>query len=127
MIRAFVSSTFRDLKDHRAYVIERLERSGIFVDPMERWAAASDEPKDLSTERVKDCQLCILLVGFRLGHVPEGSSLSITQMEFAEANRCGLKVLVSGALLVAYDDVFDNRIIREPAGLVSAHLPKTHA
>jgi hypothetical protein len=22
---------------------------------------------------------------------------------------------------------FDNRIIREPAGLVSAHLPKTHA
>jgi hypothetical protein len=94
MIRAFVSSTFRDLKDHRAYVIERLERSGIFVDPMEKWAAASDEPKDLSTERVKDCQLCILLVGFRLGHVPEGSSLSITQMEFVEANRCGLKVLV---------------------------------
>jgi hypothetical protein len=35
-------------------VIERLDkRCGSFVDPMEKWAAAGDEPKDLSTERVK--------------------------------------------------------------------------
>jgi hypothetical protein len=94
MIRAFVSSTFSDLKDHRAYVIERLERSGIFVDPMEKWAAAGDEPKDLSTERVKACQLCVLLVGLRRGHVPEGGAMSITQMEYAEALRYGLEVLV---------------------------------
>jgi Domain of unknown function (DUF4062) len=94
MIRAFVSSTFSDLKDHRAYVIERLERSGIFVDPMEKWAAAGDEPKDLSTERVKACQLCVLLVGFRRGHVPEGGAMSIAQMEYAEALRYGLEVLV---------------------------------
>jgi hypothetical protein len=79
MIRAFVSSTYRDLKDHRAYVIERLAHGGILVDPMEKWTAASDEPKMLSQERVKDCQLCVLLVGFRRGHVPEGGSRSITQ------------------------------------------------
>lgn len=103
MIRAFVSSTFRDLKDHRAYVIERLERSGIFVDPMEKWSAAGDEPKDLSTERVKECELFILLVGFRRGHVPEGDirdaikgeqRRSITQLEYDEARRLGLKPLV---------------------------------
>ena len=35
MTRAFVSSTYRDLKDHRAYVIDRLRRGGIIVDPME--------------------------------------------------------------------------------------------
>jgi Domain of unknown function (DUF4062) len=94
MVRAFVSSTFRDLREHRAYVIERLERSGIFVDPMEKWTAAGDEPKDLSTARVKDCQLCVLLVGFRRGHVPKGAVQSITQMEYAEALRCGLEVLI---------------------------------
>ena len=45
MIRAFVSSTYRDLRDHRAYVIDRLTQSGIFVDPMKKWTAASDEPR----------------------------------------------------------------------------------
>lgn len=94
MIRAFVSSTYRDLKDHRGYVIDRLARGGIYVDPMEKWSAASDEPKVLSQERVRDCQLCILLVGFRRGHVPEGETRSITQMEYAEALRRGLQVLV---------------------------------
>ena len=39
------------------------------------------EPKELSMSRVKDCHLCILLVGFRLGHVPTGEKRSIIQME----------------------------------------------
>ncbi|MDP3939151.1 MAG: DUF4062 domain-containing protein [Deltaproteobacteria bacterium] len=94
MIRAFVSSTYRDLKDHRAYVIDRLLRGGIFVDPMEKWTAADDEPKALSQERVRDCQLCILLVGFRRGHVPEAEVRSVTQLEYAEALRRGIEVLV---------------------------------
>ena len=94
MIRAFVSSTYRDLHDHRAYVIDRLTQSGIVVDPMEKWTAASDEPKVLSQARVKDCQLCVLLVGFRRGHVAAGESLSITQMEYREALRLGIDVLV---------------------------------
>ena len=94
MIRAFISSTYRDLHSHRAYVIERLARSGIFVDPMEKWTAAADEPKTLSQERVKGAQLCILLVGFRRGHVPEGETQSITQLEYREALRRGIDVLV---------------------------------
>ena len=61
MIRAYVSSTYVDLKEHRAYVIGRLTAAGIFVDPMEKWKAASDEPKELSMARVKDCHLCILM------------------------------------------------------------------
>jgi hypothetical protein len=93
-IRAFVSSTYRDLKEHRAYVIERLLRSGIAVDPMEQWTAASDEPKELSQDRIRDCDVCILLVGFRRGHIPEGETLSITQMEYREALRREIDVLV---------------------------------
>ena len=62
---------------------------------MEKWSAASDEPKVLSQERVKDCHLCILLaVGFRRGHIPEGETRSITQMEYTEALRRGIDVLV---------------------------------
>jgi len=92
--KAFVSSTFEDLKDHRAHVIKALRRAGVFVDPMEDWTAATHEPKNLSLERVKGCQLCVLLVGFRRGHVPVGQSLSITQREYGTAVDDGMDVLV---------------------------------
>ena len=39
--KAFVSSTFEDLKEHRAYVIKALRDAGIHVDPMENWTAAT--------------------------------------------------------------------------------------
>ena len=94
MVQAFVSSTYSDLKDHRAYVIDRLARGGIFVDPMEKWTAASDEPKTLSQDRVRDCDFCVLLVGFRRGHIPDGETHSITQLEFLAAKKRGIQVLV---------------------------------
>ena len=83
--RAFVSSTFTDLEQHRKHVIALLRNSGIDVDPMEEWTAADGEPKVLSMARVAGCDLCILLVGFRRGHVPRNETLSITQMEYRAA------------------------------------------
>ena len=44
--------------------------------------------------RVKGCHLCILLVGFRLGHVPTGEKRSITQMKYVAARKLGVDVLV---------------------------------
>ncbi len=99
-IKAFVSSTFLDLKEHRAQVIRDLRRAGIHVDPMEDWTATSDEPMEFSMERVKGCDLCVLLVGFRRGFVPEGAALSITQMEYETARQEGIEVL---AFLVKED------------------------
>ena len=87
MIRAFVSSTYVDLKEHRAYVIGRLTAAGIFVDPMEKWTAASDDHKELSMARVKDCHQCILM-GFASVMFPRREQRSITQMEYgAEPSR----------------------------------------
>jgi hypothetical protein len=39
--KAFVSSTFLDLNDHRAHVIRELRKAGFFVDPMEEWTSAA--------------------------------------------------------------------------------------
>lgn len=74
--KAFVSSTFEDLKDHRAHVIRQLRRAGFSVDPMEDWTADSGEPKQFSQDRLKGCDLCVLLVAFRRGFVPDGASHS---------------------------------------------------
>lgn len=91
---AFVSSTFEDLKDHRREVIASLRKAGILVDPMEDWTAARDEPKKFSQDRIRDCDLCVLLVGFRRGHVPKGEKSSITQLEYQAALDMGIDVLV---------------------------------
>jgi hypothetical protein len=37
--RVFISSTFLDLKEHRARVIRAVRAAGFFVDPMEDWPA----------------------------------------------------------------------------------------
>lgn len=91
--KAFVSSTYIDLKEHRAHVIEALRDAGFQVDPMEKWTAASDEPKRLSRKRVDGCDLCVLLVARRRGHVPKGETKSITQMEYESAVTQGIAVL----------------------------------
>lgn len=48
--KAFVSSIYIDLKDHRAHVIRELRSAGFFVDPMEAWTSSANEPKTFSRE-----------------------------------------------------------------------------
>jgi hypothetical protein len=91
--RAFVSSTFQDLKEHRAHVIKALEDAGIDVDPMEKWTADTHEPRQFSQDHVRGCDLCVLLVAFRRGHVPEGETLGITQLEYHAAVDLGVEIL----------------------------------
>lgn len=93
-IQAFVSSTYEDLKDHRAHVIKALGRSRVFVDPMENWTAESDEPKRFSQDRLMGCNFCVLLVAFRRGYVPKNETLSITQLEYQAAIAERMDVLV---------------------------------
>jgi len=91
--KAFVSSTYIDLKEHRAHVINSLRNAGFFVDPMENWTADSDEPMKFSQDRLNGCDLCVILVAFRRGFVPDGESRSITQMEYDTAAKDGIDIL----------------------------------
>lgn len=116
--KAFVSSTFIDLKEHRARVLEALRNAGIFVDPMEDWTADADEPKVVSVERMRDRDLCILLVAARRGHIPEGEVLSITQMEYQEAIKRGIDVIVfmydgQSAWIPAHNELDEDEELRK--------------
>lgn len=92
--KAFVSSTFIDLQEHRSYVIDVLRKAGFFVDPMEDWGAENNEPRVFSQSRVENCDLCILIVGFRRGYIPENGQQSITQLEYEAARKRGIPILV---------------------------------
>ncbi len=92
--KAFVSSTYLDLKEHRARVIDELRKAAFWVDPMESWTASTDPPKRFSRDRLEGCDLCVLLVAMRRGHVPQGETSSITQLEYEAARERGIDVLV---------------------------------
>jgi len=60
---------------------------------MEGWTASPREPKTFSRQRLNGCDVCVLLIGFRRGHVPAGESLSVTQLEYEHAREHGIDVL----------------------------------
>lgn len=93
MYKAFLSSTFDDLYQHRAEAIRALQAAGFLVDPMENSQADRDAPVRFSAARLDGCNLCILLVAFRRGSVPAGANRSITQTEYDEARRRKIDVL----------------------------------
>ncbi len=92
--KAFVSSTFKDLQAHRQQVLAAVRTSGFMVDPMEDWTADRHTPTFISQQRVEGCDLCVLLVAYRRGHVAGGEQDSITQLEYQAAVRLGLDILV---------------------------------
>jgi hypothetical protein len=93
MYKAFIASTFEDLSEHRAEARRALVAAGFVVEQMENWPADRGTPVKFSAARVAGCNLCILLVAFRLGAIPEGESRSVTQIEYEEAKRRRIDVL----------------------------------
>ena len=71
--KAFVSSTYEDLKDHRRHVIAELRSGGIHVDPMEEWTAGSSAPKELSKKACRRLQSVRTACSTQAGSYPSRS------------------------------------------------------
>src|SRR5207237_3840494 len=95
----------------------------ILCDPREKWSAAAKAPSEFSAARLEGCSLCILLVAFRRGHIPDGQTKSITQQEYEEAVKRGIDVL---PFLLKEDEPwppsFDERETDPPANLSLTYL-----
>jgi len=61
---------------------------------MEYFGSKPGSPVDECLAAVKTCSVYIGIFGMRYGTVPEGHSLSMTHLEYAEAQRCELPSLV---------------------------------
>ena len=93
-LKVFVSSTSEDLKDYRAAA--RLAICDMEWTPcmMEHFTAMSDPTVKACQEKLKDCDLMLLIVAFRKGWVPtreqggDGEkSITALELEFAKRNR----------------------------------------
>ena len=129
--RAFVSSTFADLKEHRKHVINALRQAGIDADVMEEYSVSSKAPREFCAERMRRCNVCVLLVGFRRGDFPPGEKVSFTQLEYEEARKRHIDVLPfllsdSPEVGDAWKQEFDDRKRDEEVNNWRALLKRRH-
>ena len=94
-----VSSTFSQLKQHRAAVIAAIEGAGLHHVAMEQDSALPDGSViDASLQKVRDAAAYVGIIGHTYGQIPRGPNnperLSLTQLEFREARRLRRPMLI---------------------------------
>jgi Domain of unknown function (DUF4062) len=104
-MRIYVSSTFDDLRLHRASAIRVLRQLGHEVVSMEDYVAESSIPVDKVVADVKTCDVYVVLVAWRYGYIPETTRItvdvsraikgttSITEYEYLAAVEANVKRL----------------------------------
>jgi hypothetical protein len=78
---AMISSTVRDLPEHREQARDACLRQGFVPSMMENWPAIDADGVRASLDKVDEAQVYIGIFGFRYGYVPTSSSTSVTEME----------------------------------------------
>jgi tetratricopeptide (TPR) repeat protein/energy-coupling factor transporter ATP-binding protein EcfA2 len=85
-----VSSTALDLPEHRKEVLDACLRQGAFPTMVEHLPASDAEAIRLSAQMIDEAEIYLGVLGHRYGYVPEGHSVSITEMEYNRAVERGL-------------------------------------
>lgn len=92
-LRVFISSTFRDLQDYREAAFKAIHSLGGYSDDMIYWSADERDGATHSVERVKQCDLLVLILAHRYGYIPEGEKLSVTEMEYRTARESDIPIM----------------------------------
>ena len=94
-----VSSTFTDLQAHRAALIDALHSHGLFAHVMENDSARLRDVVESSLDKVRESAAYIGVISLKYGQIPDCATrnpgkLSITELEFNEAQRLELPILL---------------------------------
>jgi hypothetical protein len=84
-MKVFISSTYRDLVDHRRAVADAVERLGLQLERMESFGARPEEPLHACLAEVEDSELFVGIYAHRYGYIPVDATVSITEVEFEHA------------------------------------------
>lgn len=89
-MKLYLSSTYKDLKDHRAFVAEYLRKNQHQVIMMEEYVARDQLVEFACQGDVAKCDVYIGIFAWRHGHVPVDNNPhgeSVTEMEYAAAGK----------------------------------------
>ncbi|HYE15628.1 MAG TPA: DUF4062 domain-containing protein, partial [Pyrinomonadaceae bacterium] len=90
-----ISSTARDLPEHREKVMHACLRLGMFYpEMMEHLSAADANAVEVSLGMVEKADVYLGVFGFRNGYVPPGADISVTEMEYNRAVERGIPRLI---------------------------------
>jgi hypothetical protein len=95
-MKVYVSSTYRDLREHRAAVDRALRRMGHDVIGMEQYVAEGGRPLQRCLADVRLADVYVLILAWRYGYVPttdNPEALSITELEYRQAVANGKPIL----------------------------------
>lgn len=92
--RVFISSTYEDMKDYRNAAADALTNIQAIPMGMERFTATTQPVIDRCYDEIRQCQFCVSIIGFRYGSLYKDSGLSYSELEFNEAERLGIPILV---------------------------------
>jgi tetratricopeptide (TPR) repeat protein len=93
-LSVMVSSTAKDLPEHRRQLIEACQRVGLFPLPMEHLPADPADAATVSVRMVDEADVYVGVFAYRYGYVPPGSDVSVTEMEYNRAVERGLPCLI---------------------------------
>jgi Domain of unknown function (DUF4062) len=97
-VKIYISSTFRDLREHRAAVDRNLRSMGHDVIGMEQYVAEGGRPLQRCLADVEAADIYVLLLGWRYGYRPtecNPNHLSITELEYQHAKRLTTKPILA--------------------------------
>lgn len=149
--QVFVSSTYADLQDERAKVIQTLMEMDCIPAGMELFPAMDEEQFEFIKKIIDDCDYYLLILGARYGSISVDDGLSYTEKEYNYAKDKDMKIiaLVHGEpdqlpvaktdrnpelyekLVKFRNEVCTNRLVKfwtsaiELPSLVALNLPKT--
>jgi tetratricopeptide (TPR) repeat protein len=86
--KVMISSTARDLPEHRKQIVEACLRQGMFPLRMEDLPANSDEAVAASLQMIEEADVYIGVLANRYGYIPKANNpdqISVTEMEYNRA------------------------------------------
>jgi hypothetical protein len=93
MLKVFVSSTYRDLVEHRQAVINLLHQTNDLPIAMETFGSKPGNAETASLDEVGKADVFVGIYAHRYGYVPDDDR-SVTEMEYQEARRLELPCLI---------------------------------
>jgi hypothetical protein len=90
----FISSTFKDLKEHRRKVWDALKKFDVSVKGMEEFGARTEGPLETCLAEVEESDVYIGILGFRLGSIDPESRKPFAVLEYETAIEQGKEILI---------------------------------
>src|SRR5947209_18211363 len=95
-LRVMISSTARDLPEHRKEVMDACLRQGMFPIMMEHLPANDDEAVPASLKMVEEADIYLLVLAHRYGYIPKAhnpTQISLTETEYNRALERNMPIL----------------------------------